>query len=43
MYLNQQGIEWVTIPPRSPHFGGVWEAGVRSMKHRLGRVVGIKK
>ena len=43
MYLSQQGIEWVTIIPRAPHFGGVWEAGVKSMKRHLRRVVGVQR
>lgn len=33
---------WHFIPPRSPHFGGLWEAGVKSFKHHFTRVIGEK-
>ncbi|GFT39874.1 integrase catalytic domain-containing protein [Trichonephila clavipes] len=39
-FLSQQEIEWHTIPPLSPHVGGLWEAGVKSVKFYLKRVVG---
>lgn len=28
------------IPPASPHFGGVWESGIRAVKFHIKRVVG---
>ncbi|XP_061719305.1 uncharacterized protein LOC133526629 [Cydia pomonella] len=34
------GIRFHFIPPYSPHFGGLWEAGVKSTKHHLVRVLG---
>lgn len=39
-YFANVGIRWHFIPPRSPHFGGLWEAVVKSMKTHLYRTVG---
>lgn len=38
--LATQGVHWHFNPPSAPHFGGLWEAGVKSMKYHLNRIVG---
>lgn len=38
-FCTSKSIEWKFIPERSPHFGGLWEAAVKSMKFHLRRVI----
>ncbi|GFY29282.1 integrase catalytic domain-containing protein [Trichonephila clavipes] len=39
-YLSKSSIDWHFIPPSSPHFEGIWESGIRSVKFHLKRVFG---
>ena len=33
-------FQWHFIPPNSPHFGELWESGVKSLKYHWKRIVG---
>ncbi len=39
-FCTAKNIKWSHIPARSPHFGELWEAAVKSMKLLLNKVVG---
>lgn len=39
-FLSQNNIHWHFNPPSSPHFGGIWEAAVKSIKYHLKRTLG---
>jgi len=38
--LASERIQWRFNPPAASHFGGIWEAAVKSVKHHLQRVLG---
>ncbi|GFW76132.1 reverse transcriptase domain-containing protein [Trichonephila clavipes] len=38
-FLSTEGVYWKFIPPKSPNFGGIWEAGVKSFKFHAKRII----
>ncbi|XP_052744116.1 uncharacterized protein LOC128199280 [Bicyclus anynana] len=39
-FATQEQIKFIFSPSYAPHFGGIWEAGVKSAKHHIKRVMG---
>ena len=42
-FCSTQEIQWEFIPEHAPHYGGTWEAAVKSFKLHLRRIVGEVK
>ena len=39
-FVAENKCKWIFHPPSLPHFGGLWEAGVKSAKSHLRKIVG---
>ncbi len=39
-FFHTKRVDWSFIPGRAPHFGGIWEAAVKSVKTYLRKTVG---
>jgi hypothetical protein len=39
-FLANEECDEKFIPPHRPHFGGLWEATVKSMKYNMSRILG---
>nr|XP_018908471.1 PREDICTED: uncharacterized protein LOC109038016 [Bemisia tabaci] len=42
-HLTLKNIKWHFSPPTGSHFGGIWEAGIKSVKFHLKRILGDQK
>lgn len=42
-FCGLHNIQWKYIPERSPHFGGIWESAVKSVKTHMRRIVSPAK
>lgn len=38
-HCAMESFTWKFIPPNSPHFGGLWESGIKTVKFHLKRVL----
>lgn len=39
-FLSQNQTTWQFIPPRSPHWGGLWESAIKGAKYHMKRLIG---
>ncbi|XP_075263347.1 uncharacterized protein LOC142354895 [Convolutriloba macropyga] len=43
IFGKENNITWLTIPPKTPNFGGLWDTAVKSLKRHMYRSIGKAK